>query len=83
MKVLDTSLPFFPTDIMQKKIAFFEHVYNLHLIDIFIIAIAAAMKLICHKVIEKSIPLIFRIYEVFRSTHFSKKRVFRIQGKLH
>ena len=80
---MDPSLQFIPTDIMQKKIAFYERAHNSDLIDIFIIAIAAAMKLICHKVIEKSIPLIFRIYEVFRSTHFSKKRVFRIQGKLH
>ena len=33
--MLDPSLQFFPTDIVQKKIAFFEHVHNSHLIDIF------------------------------------------------
>ena len=46
-KVLDPSLQFIPTDIMQKKIAFYERAHNSDLIDIFIIAIVAAMQLIC------------------------------------
>ena len=31
----DPSLQFFPTEIVQKKFAFFEHVHNSRLIDIF------------------------------------------------
>ena len=46
-EVLDPSQQFIPTDIMQKKIAFYERAHNSHLIDIFIIAIVAAMQLIC------------------------------------
>ena len=33
--VLDPSLLLIPTDIVQKNIAFFEHVHNSHLIDVF------------------------------------------------
>ena len=33
--MLDPSLQFFPTEIVQKKFAFFEHVHNSRLIDIF------------------------------------------------
>ena len=33
--MLDPSLQFFSTNIVQKKFAFFEHVHNSHLIDIF------------------------------------------------
>ena len=34
-KVLDPSLQFIPTDIVQKKIAVFERAHNSHLIHIF------------------------------------------------
>ena len=37
----------FPIDVVQKIIAYFDQLYNSHLIDIFMIAIGAAKKRFC------------------------------------
>ena len=44
--VTETYLQSFPAGIVQKVITFFFQLYNSHLIDIFVIAIGAAKKMI-------------------------------------
>ena len=64
--MLDPSLQFIPTDIVRKKIAFFERAHNSHLIDIFHHCDSCCYEVDLRRVeiLQKQEPCVFRFGEI-------------------